>query len=703
MNITEFSQISSGYLINNWNQITSKTNTFTQYLFGGSSQVPSQSPINAQDWTTKSTCEESENQYLQWYPKEVAQRMKQRENALLDPYRPAFQNLVTQFISPNMPFEEAELLLHYMSAMTPEQRKEFSRVIEPLLSTLDTETFKELKTDIIRLLLDLGVNYPDRFELIQKLISTERSPHHICIILEAMSRSDEGAITEENSLNNAAHRLIEIENAVGSINYKASDIPNIVLMVCSMNRIFEYQCREILNIAKDRQISLKTLINLVKTLEFCRRINGEILILFNKIMPRNLNERQLEIVFSMLSGGTLLEINEWFEKDDLKIALEILFNKSPSINENLLKSVIDGLICSDNPVKEVERSLRNLEIKSQESLRSFSDSHKGQPNTANTAVCPFQRICALPSMKKDPVAMREALHYHRFDQKTFGYQNPSSVNEASVFTCSKNNTPRLRKIFLDLMQDKKSQPRLMAIVEDRIGPLFDLANRPYSEADLNKCLIEIASHILEDIPVVFRERGAQLDPNSCSGTELYKQLIHRGYTPEEIHRNFEILASVTVGQNMNFLPPLIQRLRSNDPIVHESLETIRQKLEKEMGGGRNIWDAIDSVKEIDLFILEALRMSQQSTISRQLTTDESISLNLDSNQLALRPDLVGEKPEEFRPSRLVESTDKPIGSFWPSTASWMPFGDGMHRCPAWSLYRIISCYMLAKTALTYAG
>ncbi len=393
-----------------------------------------------------------------------------------------------------------------------------------------------------------------------------------------------------------------------------------------------------------------------------------------------------------------------------KMAFDLFSGSLSSvITQDSFHDLLQGILSNSQPSEMAIRIKSWLSLAKNALMPALNKlflSSGEQPDSAKATVCPFQRLWRLPSLSQDPLVVKEVLKLHRFDKNVFkkGESSPllkgNFLLDKTVIECEPEDTPRFRKIFTDLLLKKKAEERLMLIIQDHFDLLFEQKGIPSNEEDLEESLKQISVCILDEIPITSWHASAgfnfiHLDEKKLLESQLYIDLLNTGYTNEEIRENLRQVAFGTVMMGFLFLPRLLEDVHK--PKAQDLLIRIRQNIQNELDNGFNIWEAIKKTKEIDMLILESLRMSNIPGAPRDALDGKLINVSLKS--LAERSDLVGEKPEEFNPARLGEESGRPINPIWPSAVPWMPFGHGKHQCPGWRLYQIMSRYLLAKYAL----
>lgn len=680
-----------------------------------------------------------ENSYLQVYPHDIAFRIQARDNFLLPNYKAGFRNLVTLVVPPNMPLEEAELLLHDIAAMTPEQRESAYNLLKgPLFSIITRDNYHDFLqtllsnsalTDqteqsfvkaalqlvkpeipgaenikIIKMLLVLISNHPDRLNLIEPLTKEVIAPHLIPFVLNMILEPEYLVAIDRLGLPKLFEQLNEIASLINPKEFEDVSAQNMgrnMLAVIKIMNIQEHEKQqEIKDFAQKRQVSLNTLLGVVR---FSDRRNLGDLSIVDRILPSQVDERFLNILLTELSRSDWFQLNKTVEPN-LIPPLRALLDQRPAISidtfSRAIYPILDAIEFGEDPHEKIKPYLA-LPEKELNAASDMPPHPLGDPSEAKKGTgCPFQRMWTLPSISQDPLIMKEMLKYHRFHEGIFN-KPPSFTQE--IAACSPHDTPRLRKIFSDLLMSSRSERRLQFIVQDHFDHLFR-NGIPKDSSDVysftfREVLREIARCILDEIPIELTPNlSANLDQDSLCKTSLYAELLSAGYTHEEIIENLKILANLIVENGNAFLRPLLEKLLiSDEPAVKHLFVKIRENIQKGIDNGCDIWGAVGKVKEIDMIILETLRMTSLPSIRRTTQTGESI--DLEPRLLAKRVDLVGEKPEEFDPTRMDAETKQRISWYWPSAVPWMPFGSGKHVCPAWRLYQVMSRYLVAKVAL----
>lgn len=390
------------------------------------------------------------------------------------------------------------------------------------------------------------------------------------------------------------------------------------------------------------------------------------------------------------------------------------------------RNLVSLLVSPDLSLEEAELLLHHIAAIEPEKRKEASHLHCALSSRAKPNGCPFQHIRALPTFSNDLLPILEALKLHRFEEKVF--KNPNSgeteleifQQKSSVIACNPSDTPRYRKIFFDLLLNKKREQLLQSIIQDHFDPLFEMPPQDpedsidhlleascYEQPDvfdltasLRESLRKIASSILDEIPIDWIAIPPTLNLTKLSESQLYQDLMDAGYTHEEIVTNLRFLAGVVEQNGKIFLSTLLAHLQKYEQHAQGPLTKIRQDILKQIKSGSDIWNAISQVKEIDMIILESLRMSNSLPPMTRTMLDSDKTIEILPDILAKRSDLVGEKPDEFRPTRLIEGSNKQISQYWPSAVSWMPFGHGVHLCLGWRLYQMMSRYVVAKVALS---
>ncbi len=254
-------------------------------------------------------------------------------------------------------------------------------------------------------------------------------------------------------------------------------------------------------------------------------------------------------------------------------------------------------------------------------------SSREQPDSAKASGCPFQRLWTLDSLSEDPLVVKDVLKWHRFDKNVFkkneAFFPSNSLLDKSVIGCEPEDTPRFRKIFTNLLLKKKAEERLMLIVQDHFDLLFEQKQSrrefhfikqkgiPLYKVDLIEPLKKISACILDVIPILDFSKsseGVVFDEKKILESQLYIELLNTGYTHEEIHGNFRVLANVTIGNGSIFLSELLRHLNAPYyPAAKDFLIKIKQNIQNELNKGCDIWGAIKKTQEIDMLILESLR------------------------------------------------------------------------------------------------
>lgn len=682
--------------------------------------------------------------YLQAYSKEIIPRIAKRENLIRDPYKEGFRNLATLLVSPDMPLDEAEPLLHLIAVMNPEKRRGVYKLLCGPLSTIINrhnsrdilqtmlsnpiptndealackeaicklirqDTPEALKTQIIKALYILSSKYPERFEYIEELAKYANEVDLMVNFLKLMSKSTWTDIIDSHDFAAFLELFKEIHQirALDLAEYKSSAKEKL-LVIDRMLQFPSEKRTDISEFAKKWQISLKTLLLISEIYVSDWPASYKELFFIEQMMPEQMDDRFIRAMIDRFGLSSSKASQCSLEKlEKIKSAILLLISERPNIDTGVFEKRVEELMESnEDPEGKVKSWLALSKKDFKPNLEMQSPLHEPLPCKAKVTGCPFQHTWGQSTFSNDPLAIQEALELHRFEKELF--RNPFSSesgenslrSETSVIGCSPSDTPRYRQIFFDLLLNKKRERGLQSIIEDHLDKLCNTSCQDMRRVALSMVenLQKIASCVLDEIPIKWQSNAAvEFDIDKLLESQLYQDLLNAGYKHQEIVTNFSMLAGVIVGNGETFLMRLLKDLEL--PESKKLLTTIGKDLQKLIKNDGDIWKAIKKVKEIDQLIIESLRLSFFLPPIRRELFESKNSLDVLPNTLAMKLDLVGENPQEFRPSRLVEGTDQQISQHWPSAIPWMPFGHGTHLCPAWKLYQIMGRYLVAKTAL----